>query len=186
MLAIAGTGYGLIGILVIILLVVLIFYFVRPRVAGNTRSSAACAVMVQRSSVVDQRHSTVQGPGGLPERPERFRRFPAPVESVGTSRARRLVAVPVMCRRDEREHGFTILVGDRTVSCRQRFQTTPRPHRPRISRPTRQGQSRNHAGLRMVRGLPCLPLEALALAKRLGAAPATGRLATELVSGRRV
>lgn len=29
MLAIAGTGYGLIGILVIILLVVLIFYFAR-------------------------------------------------------------------------------------------------------------------------------------------------------------
>ncbi len=29
MLAIAGTGYGLIGILVIILLVLLIFYFVR-------------------------------------------------------------------------------------------------------------------------------------------------------------
>jgi hypothetical protein len=29
MLAIAGTGYGLIGLLVIILLVVLIFYFVR-------------------------------------------------------------------------------------------------------------------------------------------------------------
>jgi hypothetical protein len=29
LLAIAGTGYGLIGILVIILLVVLIFYFVR-------------------------------------------------------------------------------------------------------------------------------------------------------------
>jgi hypothetical protein len=29
MLAIAGTGYGLIGILVIILLVVLIFFFVR-------------------------------------------------------------------------------------------------------------------------------------------------------------
>jgi hypothetical protein len=29
MLAMAGTGYGLIGILVIILLVVLIFYFVR-------------------------------------------------------------------------------------------------------------------------------------------------------------
>jgi len=29
MLAIAGTGYGLIGILIIILLVVLIFYFVR-------------------------------------------------------------------------------------------------------------------------------------------------------------
>jgi hypothetical protein len=29
MLAVAGTGYGLIGILVIILLVVLIFYFVR-------------------------------------------------------------------------------------------------------------------------------------------------------------
>ena len=28
-LAIAGTGYGLIGILVIILLVVLIFYFIR-------------------------------------------------------------------------------------------------------------------------------------------------------------
>ena len=28
-IAIAGTGYGLIGILVIILLVVLIFYFVR-------------------------------------------------------------------------------------------------------------------------------------------------------------
>jgi hypothetical protein len=28
-LAIAGTGYGLIGVLVIILLVVLIFYFVR-------------------------------------------------------------------------------------------------------------------------------------------------------------
>jgi hypothetical protein len=28
-LAIAGTGYGLIGILVIILLIVLIFYFVR-------------------------------------------------------------------------------------------------------------------------------------------------------------
>ena len=28
-LAIAGTGYGIIGILVIILLVVLIFYFVR-------------------------------------------------------------------------------------------------------------------------------------------------------------
>ncbi|MDX6511674.1 MAG: hypothetical protein QOE36_1178 [Gaiellaceae bacterium] len=29
MLAIAGTGYGLIGILVIILLIVLILYFVR-------------------------------------------------------------------------------------------------------------------------------------------------------------
>jgi hypothetical protein len=29
MLAIAGTGYGLIGILVIILLIVLIFYYVR-------------------------------------------------------------------------------------------------------------------------------------------------------------
>jgi hypothetical protein len=29
MLALAGTGYGLIGILVIILLVVMIFYFVR-------------------------------------------------------------------------------------------------------------------------------------------------------------
>jgi hypothetical protein len=29
MLAIAGTGYGLIGILIIILLVVLIFYFLR-------------------------------------------------------------------------------------------------------------------------------------------------------------
>jgi hypothetical protein len=29
LLAIAGTGYGLIGILVVILLVVLIFYFVR-------------------------------------------------------------------------------------------------------------------------------------------------------------
>jgi hypothetical protein len=29
MLAMAGTGYGLIGILVIILLVALIFYFVR-------------------------------------------------------------------------------------------------------------------------------------------------------------
>jgi hypothetical protein len=29
MLAIAGTGYGLIGILVIILLVVMIFFFVR-------------------------------------------------------------------------------------------------------------------------------------------------------------
>jgi hypothetical protein len=29
MLAMAGTGYGLIGILVIILLVVLIFYFIR-------------------------------------------------------------------------------------------------------------------------------------------------------------
>ncbi len=29
MLAIAGTGYGLIGILVIVLLVVLILYFVR-------------------------------------------------------------------------------------------------------------------------------------------------------------
>jgi uncharacterized membrane protein len=28
-LAIAGTGYGLIGLLVIILLIVLIFYFVR-------------------------------------------------------------------------------------------------------------------------------------------------------------
>jgi hypothetical protein len=28
-LAIAGTGYGLIGVLVIILLVVMIFYFVR-------------------------------------------------------------------------------------------------------------------------------------------------------------
>jgi hypothetical protein len=28
-LAIAGTGYGIIGILVIILLVVLIFYFIR-------------------------------------------------------------------------------------------------------------------------------------------------------------
>ncbi len=28
-LAIAGTGYGLIGLLVIILLVVLIFYFIR-------------------------------------------------------------------------------------------------------------------------------------------------------------
>jgi hypothetical protein len=31
MLAIAGTGYGLIGLLIIILLVVLIFYFVRGR-----------------------------------------------------------------------------------------------------------------------------------------------------------
>jgi hypothetical protein len=29
MLAMAGTGYGLVGLLVIILLVVLIFYFVR-------------------------------------------------------------------------------------------------------------------------------------------------------------
>jgi len=29
MLALAGTGYGLIGILVIILLVVMIFYFAR-------------------------------------------------------------------------------------------------------------------------------------------------------------
>ncbi len=29
MLAMAGTGYGLIGILVIILLVVMIFYFLR-------------------------------------------------------------------------------------------------------------------------------------------------------------
>jgi hypothetical protein len=29
MLAIAGTGYGLIGLLVIILLVVMIFYFAR-------------------------------------------------------------------------------------------------------------------------------------------------------------
>jgi hypothetical protein len=29
MLAIAGTGYGLIGLLIIILLVVLIFYFLR-------------------------------------------------------------------------------------------------------------------------------------------------------------
>ena len=29
MLAIAGTGYGLIGVLVIILLIVLIIYFVR-------------------------------------------------------------------------------------------------------------------------------------------------------------
>jgi hypothetical protein len=29
MLAIAGTGYGLIGILVIILLIVLILYFIR-------------------------------------------------------------------------------------------------------------------------------------------------------------
>jgi hypothetical protein len=29
MLAMAGTGYGLIGILVVILLVVMIFYFVR-------------------------------------------------------------------------------------------------------------------------------------------------------------
>jgi hypothetical protein len=29
MLAIAGTGYGIIGILVIILLIVLIFYFLR-------------------------------------------------------------------------------------------------------------------------------------------------------------
>jgi len=29
MLAIAGTGYGIIGILVIILLVVMIFFFVR-------------------------------------------------------------------------------------------------------------------------------------------------------------
>lgn len=29
MLAIAGTGYGLIGLLVVILLIVLIFYFVR-------------------------------------------------------------------------------------------------------------------------------------------------------------
>jgi len=28
-LAIAGTGYGLIGVLVIILLVVMIFYFIR-------------------------------------------------------------------------------------------------------------------------------------------------------------
>ena len=31
MLAIAGTGYGLIGLLVIVLLVVLIFYFMRGR-----------------------------------------------------------------------------------------------------------------------------------------------------------
>ena len=31
MLAIAGTGYGLIGLLIIILLVVLIFYFMRGR-----------------------------------------------------------------------------------------------------------------------------------------------------------
>jgi uncharacterized membrane protein len=30
-LAIAGTGYGLIGLLIIILLVVLIFYFMRGR-----------------------------------------------------------------------------------------------------------------------------------------------------------
>jgi hypothetical protein len=30
-LAIAGTGYGLIGLLVIVLLVVLIFYFMRGR-----------------------------------------------------------------------------------------------------------------------------------------------------------
>jgi hypothetical protein len=29
MLAVAGTGYGLIGLLVIILLVVMIFYFIR-------------------------------------------------------------------------------------------------------------------------------------------------------------
>ena len=29
MLAIAGTGYGIIGILVIILLIVLVFYFLR-------------------------------------------------------------------------------------------------------------------------------------------------------------
>lgn len=29
MIAIAGTGYGLIGLLVIVLLVVLIFYFIR-------------------------------------------------------------------------------------------------------------------------------------------------------------
>jgi hypothetical protein len=29
MLALAGTGYGLIGLLVIVLLVVLIFYFLR-------------------------------------------------------------------------------------------------------------------------------------------------------------
>jgi|GEM_PF-1585009 hypothetical protein len=29
MLAIAGTGYGIIGLLVIVLLVVLIFYFLR-------------------------------------------------------------------------------------------------------------------------------------------------------------
>ncbi len=29
MLAIAGTGYGVIGLLVIVLLVVLIFYFIR-------------------------------------------------------------------------------------------------------------------------------------------------------------
>ena len=29
MVAIAGTGYGLIGLLVIVLLVVLIFYFIR-------------------------------------------------------------------------------------------------------------------------------------------------------------
>ena len=29
MLALAGTGYGLIGLLIIILLVVMIFYFVR-------------------------------------------------------------------------------------------------------------------------------------------------------------
>jgi hypothetical protein len=32
MLAIAGTGYGLIGLLVVILLIVLIFYFVRRAV----------------------------------------------------------------------------------------------------------------------------------------------------------
>jgi uncharacterized membrane protein len=30
-LAIAGTGYGLIGLLIIILIVVLIFYFMRGR-----------------------------------------------------------------------------------------------------------------------------------------------------------
>jgi len=29
MLAVAGTGYGLIGLLVIVLLVVMIFYFIR-------------------------------------------------------------------------------------------------------------------------------------------------------------
>ena len=42
-LAIAGTGYGVIGLLVIILLVVLIFYFVRGRNPALSTKSAPCS-----------------------------------------------------------------------------------------------------------------------------------------------
>jgi hypothetical protein len=42
-LALAGTGYGLIGILVIILLVLLIIYFIRPaeRVDSDPRAQGS-------------------------------------------------------------------------------------------------------------------------------------------------